>query len=178
MSETRYPTYAELEAQLETFRAAPRDGGRVELIVRRPTSGAREILSSARLDTDEGLVGDRWFAKPNRERKEQLTVMCARVIAAFAGSRERWPLAGDQLFVDLDLSTANLPPGTRLAVGTAVIEVSTEPHLGCKKFRERYGLDAMRFAGSDTGRSLQLRGVNATVIVAGEVALGDRLRKL
>ena len=104
--------------------------------------------------------------------------MCARAIAAIAGSRERWPLAGDQLFVDLDLSVANVPPGTRLAVGTAVVEASTEPHMGCKKFRGRYGLDAVRFFASDVGLALQLRGINATVVEDGEVRLGDLVRKL
>ena len=111
-------------------------------------------------------------------RAEQLTLMCTRAIAAFAGERERWPLAGDQLYVDFDLSEANLPPGTRIAVGTSEIEISAEPHLPCKKFRERYGLDAMRVAASDAGRSLRLRGVNATVVVSGEVWVGDVVRKL
>jgi hypothetical protein len=174
----RHPSFAEIEAQLPTIRAAPRDSGRVELIVRRPRGDEREILESAHLGTDEGLVGDRWFLKPERKREEQLTLMCTRAIAAVAGTRERWPLAGDQLFVDLDLSAANVPPGTRLAVGTAVVEASTEPHLGCKKFRARYGLDAVRFFGSEVGRALQLRGINATVLEPGEVRLGDLVRKL
>lgn len=178
MSEPRFPSRAELEARLATIEAAPRDSGVVEMIVRRPVSGEREVLAAARFDTNEGLVGDRWHAKPTRNVAEQLTLMCTRAIAAFAGERERWPLAGDQLYVDLDLSEANLPPGTKLAVGSGVIEISAEPHLPCKKFRERYGLDAVRFAASDLGRSLRLRGVNATVIEPGEVWLGDLVRKL
>jgi len=178
MNEPRFPSRAELEAQLATIEAAPRDSGVVEMIVRRPVSGEREVLAAARFDTHQGLVGDRWHAKPARNVGEQLTLMCARAIAAFAGERERWPLAGDQLYVDLDLSEANLPPGTKLAVGTGVIEISAEPHLPCKKFRERYGLDAVRFAASDFGRTLRLRGVNATVIEPGEVWLGDLVRKL
>jgi MOSC domain-containing protein YiiM len=178
MTEIRFPSRAELEARLETIAAAPRDQGVVEMIVRRPLSGEREVLAAARLSTEEGLIGDRWHAKPNRELAEQVTLMCTRAIAAFAGERERWPLAGDQLYVDLDLSEENLPPGSRLAVGTSEIEISAEPHLPCKKFRERYGLDATRFAASDVGRSLRLRGVNARVIVAGEVWLGDLVRKL
>jgi hypothetical protein len=174
----RHPSYAEIEAQLPTIRAAPRDAGRIELIVRRPASGEREILASARFGVAEGLVGDRWFLDPERKREEQLTLMCTRAIAAIAGLRERWPLAGDQLFVDLDLSIDNVPPGTRLAVGTAVVEASAEPHMGCKKFRGRYGLDAVRFFGSDLGRALQLRGINATVVEAGEAGVGDVVRKL
>lgn len=178
MSEIRYPSHAELEARLATIEAAPRDVGVVEMIVRRPATGEREVLAAARITTDEGLVGDRWHAKPNRNLAEQLTLMCTRAIAAFSGERERWPLAGDQLYIDLDLSEANLTSGARLAVGTSVIEISAEPHLPCKKFRERYGLDAVRFAASDVGRSLRLRGVNARVIVSGEVWLGDVVRKL
>ena len=178
MNEVRHASRAELEARLATIEAAPRDSGTVEMIVRRPISGEREVLPAAHLSTEEGLVGDRWYAKPTRNVAEQLTLMCTRAIAAFAGERERWPLAGDQLYVDLDLSEANLPPGARLAVGTGVIEVSAQPHLPCKKFRERYGLDAVRFAASDVGRALRLRGVNARVIVPGEVWLGDLVRKL
>jgi hypothetical protein len=174
----RHPSYAEIEAQLPTIRAAPRDAGPVELIVRRPVTSERELLASAQLSVAEGLVGDRWFQNADRKLGDQLTLMCSRAIAAIAGRHERWPLAGDQLFVDLDLSTANVPPGTRLAVGTAVVEASTEPHLGCKKFRGRYGLDAVRFFNSDVGRALQLRGINATVVQAGEVRLGDLVRKL
>lgn len=174
----RHPSYTAIEAQLPTIRAAPRDAGPIELIVRRPSVSDREIVASARLSVAEGLVGDRWFENPDRKREEQLTLMCTRAIAAIAGSRERWPLAGDQLFVDFDLSIANVPPGTRLAVGTAVVEASPEPHMGCKKFRGRYGLEAVRFFGSDVGRALQLRGINAIVVQDGEVRLGDLVRKL
>jgi hypothetical protein len=178
MDGSMHPTFAELEGALETIGNAPRDAGVVEMIVRRPVTGEREVLPAARIDGDDGLVGDRWHAKPNRRRENQIAMMCSRAIAAFALTRERWPLAGDQLYVDLDMSAANLPPGMRLAVGTAVLEVSIEPHLPCKKFRERYGLDAARFAASAVGRALQLRGVNCTVITPGEVWLGDLVRKL
>ena len=178
MAADRYPSHAELEAQLDAIRAAPREVARLELIVRRPVSGEREVLAAARLSVEEGLVGDRWLAKPTRKLGEQVTLMCTRAIAAFAGSRERWPLAGDQLYADLDLSVENLPTGTRLAVGEAVIEVSAEPHLGCKKFRDRYGSDAMRFTLTDVGRALRVRGLNATVVASGGVAVGDLIRKL
>jgi hypothetical protein len=178
VSEPRHASHAELEALLDTIRAAPRDSGPLEMIVRRPATGEREMLAAARLTVEEGLVGDRWLANPTRQLGEQIAVMCSRAIAAFAGPRERWPLAGDQLYVDLDLSVDNLPAGTRLAVGTAVLEVSAEPHLGCRKFRARYGHDAMRFTLTEVGRALRVRGANATVVVSGDVALGDVVRKL
>ena len=104
--------------------------------------------------------------------------MNSRAVALLAQSPERWPLAGDQLYVDLDLSPANLPPGTRIEIGEAVIEVSDKPHRGCKKFAERFGLDALRFVNSEVGYSLNLRGINTTVIRAGVVRPGDVARKL
>jgi hypothetical protein len=175
--EVRHFTLAELEAGLDEIRAAPREAGAVEMIVRRPTSGAREVLASARLEPLVGLVGDR-FGAANPLRGEPLTLMSSRAVALIAGNRSRWPLAGDQLYVDFDLSGANLPPGTRLAVGGALIEVSAEPHTGCRKFRERYGIDAVRFVGSSVGKELQLRGINAHVVSAGDVRVGDIVRKI
>ena len=102
--------------------------------------------------------------------------MNSRVINLVATSRERWPLAGDQLFIDLDLSEDNLPPGTRLELGTAVIEVTAIPHTGCKKFVERFGLDAVKFVNSGIN-NLKLRGVNAKVVRPGLVSAGDKVRK-
>jgi MOSC domain-containing protein YiiM len=170
-------TLAELEAGLDDIRASPRDVGTVDMIVRRPRSGERELVGSARLDPNAGLVGDRWglVAPPHGE---QLTLMNSRAIALLAQDRARWPLAGDQLFVDLDLSCANVPAGTRLAVGDAEIEVSPVPHTGCRKFRARYGLDAARFVGSKIGQELQLRGINARIVAAGDVHVGDPIRKV
>lgn len=168
----------ELEAGLGHIEAAPRASGVVMMVVRRPSSGEREVLDVARLDPDEGLVGDRWRHGKAPQRDEQLTLMSVRVIELLAGDRALWPLAGDQLFVDLDLSVANLPVGTRLAVGDAVIEASPVPHNGCKKFRTRFGLDAMRFVASPRGKQLQMRGINARVITAGNVCPGDAIRKL
>ena len=174
-----------LEASLDHIREAPADGGTVELIARRPAEDEREVLTEAVLDLHDGLVGDTWRARgssrtpdggPNREA--QLTLMNARAAAAIAGERERWPLAGDQLYVDLDLSLANLPPGSRVQIGSAVIEFSEAPHTGCAKFSARFGVDALRFVNSPIGRELRLRGANCRVVVAGTVRPGDSIRKL
>jgi hypothetical protein len=174
----RHLTYAELAAGLPHLKAAPRERGVLEMIVRRPRSGEREVLERGELTVDAGLVGDRWALSEARRLGEQLTLMGSRTVALLAQSRDRWPLAGDQLYVDFDLSTAHVPPGTRIAIGAAVIEVSAEPHTGCKKFRERYGLDAVRFIGSPVGQELQLRGINARVVTTGAVRVGDVVQAL
>jgi len=174
-----------LEEGLDHIRAAPADGGTVELIARRPDVDQREVLTEARLNTHEGLEGDTWLARgssrtphggPNPDA--QLTLMNARAAAAIAGERERWPLAGDQLYVDLDLSRANLPPGSRVQIGSAVIEFSEPPHTGCAKFSARFGVDALKFVNSPTGRELRLRGANCRVVVAGIVRPGDTITKV
>jgi hypothetical protein len=175
--EPRHLSYAELEAGLAQIERAPREEGVLDLIVRRPASGAREVLQVAELSVDEGLVGDRW-ARGSRYRGDQLTVMCSRVVALLAQGRDRWPLAGDQLYVDLDLSSDHLPPGTRLAIGTAEIEISADPHTACRQFRARYGLDAVRFVGSPVGRQRNFRGLCAFVRNGGEVRVGDAVRVL
>ncbi|MFN2557758.1 MAG: MOSC domain-containing protein [Nitriliruptorales bacterium] len=173
-----------LEAGLDEIRGSPKDQGRVELIVRRPAENEREVVAEATLDCALGLIGDTWRTRGSGRGKSgrphpgrQLTLMNARVAALVSGSVERWQLAGDQLYVDLDISRDNLPPGSRLVVGSAIVEVSDQPHLGCKKFGERFGLEALRFVNSDVGRQLNLRGINAKVIVAGVVRLGDVIRK-
>ena len=184
MSEARHLTMAELEAGLDTIRQSPRDEGVLELIVRRPQTDAREVLEEGELDLAEGLVGDNWRSRGSSGgagpavADKQLTLMNARVIALLAQMKERWPLAGDQLFVDFDLSAANVPPGTRLAVGSAVIEVTAPPHTGCKKFTERFGADAMAFVNSPVWKDLHLRGVNARVVKAGVVHVGDAVKRL
>lgn len=157
----------------------------VELIVRRPAVGEREVLAVGTLDAGTGLVGDNWRARGSTGTADgsahpgmQLTVMNARAALLVARHPDRRVLAGDQLYVDLDLSPANLPAGTRLAVGSAVIEVSEEPHLGCAKFAARFGKDAWRFVNSRTGRGLRLRGLNARILASGTVRPGDRASKL
>lgn len=185
MSEITHLTLPELEAALDQLRASPRELGTVELIVRRPAVNEREVLHEGVLDVAQGLVGDNWLPRGYRKRDDrsahpdmQLNVMNARAAQLVAGSRERWALAGDQLYVDLDLSGANLPAGTRLQVGEAVIEVTAEPHTGCSKFVSRFGAAAMKFVNSPVGRELNLRGINAKVVVGGVVRVGDGVRKV
>ncbi len=176
----------QLDAALTDIQGAPADSGAVELIVRRPRDNAREVLASCELSCNEGVVGDNWSRKPFRKSPDggphpdmQINIMNARSIRAIAGDdKTAWPPAGDQFFVNLDLSDANLPPGTRLQIGTAVLEVTAEPHLGCKKFTERFGRDAMEFVNSELGKSLNLRGINAKVVTPGSVSTGDTISKL
>jgi hypothetical protein len=175
--DARHLRYDELEAALPALERSPRERGTLELIVRRPGKGQREVLEIGTLDVEEGLLGDRW-ARGKRRRANQLTVINSRLAALLAQSRERWPLAGDQLYVDFDLSIEHVPPGTRLAVGTAEIEVSPEPHTGCKLFAARFGSDARRFVGSERGHALSLRGINAWVVKSGDVRVGDEVRAL
>jgi MOSC domain-containing protein YiiM len=173
----RHSSYAELEAALHEIERSPRERGVLAMIVRRPSAGQREVLEVGTLDVEQGLVGDRW-ALGKRHRANQLTVISSRLVALVAQSRDRWALAGDQLYVDFDLSLEHLPPGSRVAIGEAEIEVSPEPHMGCRLFRERYGAAAQRFVNSPAGHALQLRGINAWVVKGGEVRVGDEVRAL
>ena len=185
MTDVRHLTSDELMAGLEEIRRSPRDEGVLALIVRRPRVDAREVLERGQLDPLQGLVGDSWSRRTSSRSVDggphplmQLNVMNARAAALVAQHPYRWPLAGDQLYVDFDLSLANLPAGTRLAIGSAVIEVTPEPHTGCGKFVARFGLEAMKFVNSTIGRELNLRGVNARVILPGEIHVGDIIRKV
>jgi MOSC domain-containing protein YiiM len=181
----QHPTMDELEAGLPVIAASPRDEGALELIVRRPVAGAREVVAEGELDVLEGLVGDSWRSRAGSmtahrspDPDTQLTVMSARVAALVAQDKARWALAGDQLFVDLDLSTSNLPSGTVLAIGSALIEVSHQPHTGCGNFVKRFGVDAMKFVNSPLGQRLNLRGINARVVRGGAIRVGDAVRKV
>jgi MOSC domain-containing protein YiiM len=185
MADIKHLTMAELEVGLAEIRRSPKDEGVLEMIVRRPRTDEREVLAEGELDLIEGLVGDNWktrgsslTADGSSHPDTQLNVMNARAIALMAQNKARWPLAGDQLFIDLNLSAENLPPGTRLAVGPAVIEVTAQPHTGCKKFLARFGLDAMKFVNSPVGKQLRLRGINAKVVQPGLIRVGDVVKKI
>jgi len=173
-------SHQQLEASLSHVRDSPSDRGLLVLVVRRPATGARELPAEAMLDTAAGLVGDNWLVRGSSgtpdgsaDPQRQVTVMNARLAELVAGGTDRMPLAGDQLYVDFDISVDNLPPGTLLAVGEALLEVSDVPHLGCAKFVERFGGDAMRFVNSRVGRQLRLRGMNARVLQRGIVRPHD-----
>ena len=175
----------ELEAGMEVLRQAPQDDGTLKMIVRRPGEGERELLEQGELSLTEGLVGDNWKVRGSKHTPDgsatlysQVTVMNARCTALLAQTEDRWALAGDQLFVDFDLSDDNIPPGTQLAIGSAVLEVSAEPHTGCKKFSDRFGLDALKFVNSAEGKRMHLRGINARVVRPGAIRVGDGVCKL
>jgi hypothetical protein len=186
MSTRTLRTIAELEAALDHLRAAPTEAGPVTLVVRRPERLAREVLDQGVLDTEAGLVGDNWLSRATsravdegRHPEAMLTLMSARMIALLADDDEGRALAGDQLYVDLDLSVDRLPVGSRLAVGDdAVVEITAKPHRGCKKFVARFGDDALAFVNSDEGTRLRLRGVYARVLEGGLVRPGDVVRRL
>ena len=173
-------TKEELAAGLNEIRKSPKDKGILNMIVRRPETEQREILNEGSLDPFHGLVGDNWLTRGSRTTDDgsahpemQLNIMNSRVIALVAQHPERWAMAGDQLFIDMDLSPENLPPGTRLSIGSAIIEVTPVPHTGCKKFVARFGLDAMVFVNSGIGKELSLRGINAKVVKAGTIRPDD-----
>lgn len=177
----RHVRRPELEAGLEHIQASPTGAGTLEMIVRRPAIGEREVLTEGEVDPAEGLVGDMWRKRGSRDKglggtpdaSRQLMLMNARCAALVARHPERWPLAGDQLYVDFDLSAERLPAGTLLRVGSAVLEVTGEPHLGCAKFQRHFGWDAVLFVNSRAGRALRLRGMSARVLTAGTVRAGD-----
>lgn len=171
-------TAERLWADLDHVRRAPRDEGTLELIATRPAVGEREVVEQAELDVEQGVVGDSWSRRGKRPNpKSQVAIMSARAAAMIAGEREHWAIAGDQLYIDLDLSAANLPPGTRLAIGTAILEVSDLPHLGCGKFTARYGAEARELVNSPEGVALNLRGINTRIVQGGTVRRGDTVRR-
>ena len=180
-----HPTKEQLEAGFGHVLQSPKDNGPLVKLVRRPDVNRREVPTEGELDVDLGLVGDNWKVRANPTTPDgkadpvaQITVMNARFLSLIAQSEERWELSGDQLLIDLDLSIENLPPGTRLRVGSAVIEVSKKPHTGCAKFAARFGQDALRFVSTPEGRALRLRGANAKVVQSGAIRVGDEAVKL
>jgi len=183
-ADAKHLTTEELEAGLDSIYQSPKDEGVLQLIVRRPQIGERELPQEAELSLTHGLIGDNWSSRGSTRTPDgssnpaaQITVMNARAIDLVAQGKDRWPLAGDQLFIDLDLSVTNLPSGTRLAVGSAVIEVSAHPHTGCGKFAARFGPEAMKFINSPLGKRLQLRGINTRVVQPGVIRIGDVVKK-
>ena len=177
-------TPIELAQGLALIRAAPRDIGVLHQITYRPAVGARTSPTVATLTPAQGLVGDNWQDRLCKHTPDggpdplrQITLMGARAVALIARQPERWALAGDQLFVDLDLSAENLPPGTCLQIGSAVLEINGIPHTGCKKFAERFGVAALKFFNNPAGKALRLRGIHAQVVVAGEVRVGDKVTR-
>ena len=181
----RHLTLPELEAALDHLRQAPKDDGVIQLIVRRPEVDQREVIEAAELDPVKGLIGDNWLVRGSKKTPDgsahpemQINIMNSRVTELVAQEKERWPLAGDQLYIDMDLGHENLPPGSRLAIGSAVLEVSALPHTGCKKFVSRFGVEAMEFVNSPAGKALCLRGINAKIIQGGIVKVGQTARKI
>src|ERR1044072_762232 len=181
----KHLTTAELEAELDHLRQAPRDEGVVHLIVRRPEVAQGEVLDEAELDPELGLIGDNWKVRGSKRTPDgsahpdmQINIMNSRVTALVAHEKDRWPLAGDQLYIDMDLSKENLPAGTQIAIGTAVLEVSPLPHTGCHKFVARFGAEAMKFVNSTVGKELCLRGINAKIIQGGIVKVGQTAKKI
>jgi MOSC domain-containing protein YiiM len=183
-TEMKHLTMEELEAGLGNVAQCPKDHGELKLIVRRPRDGEREVLREGRLDLAVGLVGDNWKTRGSSKTpdgsahpEKQVTITNARMIALVAGERERWQLSGDQLFVDLDLGASNLPPGARLTIGSAILEITPPPHNGCKKFATRFGENAVKFMGLPGKKEMHLRGVNARVVQSGAIRAGDVVRK-
>jgi len=168
---------SEIEARYKNLPTAPRDAGRVALIVRRPATNQRELPKRVVLSVDEGVPGDGWSRSEHRSPLNQITVMRHDVASLLANGQPP-ELAGDNLFVDLDLSDANLPAGTRLRVGAALVEVTPEPHNGCAKFRARFGTDGLAFVQAKETRHLNLRGIHFRVIESGEVAVGSEITVL
>ena len=181
----KHLTPEELAAGLEHIRQSPRDNGVLEMIVCRPEIDSRKVLDSAVLDVGQGMIGDSWTRRGSSKTADggphpemQITIMNSRVVALVAQTKERWPLAGDQLFVEMDLSKANLAAGSRIAIGSAILEVTEPPHLGCHKFVDRFGVEAMKFVNSPVGRELCMRGVHARVVQNGTVRTADLARKI
>ena len=185
MNTAEHLSMSELEAGLDEIKKSPADRGILKMIVCRPEVDKRKILEQGELDPESGLVGDNWKTLGSSRTNDgfghpemQLNIMNSRAISLIGGSEERWKLAGDQLFIDLNLSDENLPVGSRLKIGDAIVEVTAIPHNGCKKFTERFGIDAVKFVNSPIGKELHLRGINAKVIQAGTISAGDCVKKI
>ena len=172
-----------LKEGLGHVRLSPEDGGSVQLLVIRPGIDERAVNETVIADPVIGIAGDTWRVRPSSKTPDrsanpeaQVTIMNSRAALLFAATADRIPLAGDQIYLDLDLSLDNLPTGTRLELGEAVLEVTAAPHTGCAKFAARFGQDALRLTAIDEGRRMRLRGINARVVQAGVISVGDVVR--
>ncbi len=180
-----HPTIEQLEAGLEHIRRSPASGGSLLMVVRRPGEDLREVVSEAELDVDVGLVGDDWKTRGSPKTPDgranpdaQITIINSRVLDLLARSEKRWKLAGDQLVIDLDMSVENLPPGARLSIGSAVLEMTAKPHTGCAKLAARFGNDALRFVSTPEAMDMRLRGANTRVVQSGTIRVGDTVSKI
>ncbi len=174
-----------LGAGLPELRQTPADNGTLEMIVVRPAAGERVVVEEGRLTAHDGLEGDNWRFRMVGNAKDvepdtdnQVTLMNVRAVRLLEPDPARWPLAGDQLYVDFNLSDKNAPAGMRLQIGDAQVEITALPHTGCKQFAERFGVAAVKFVNSEEGTRLHLRGVNARVVQDGDIRTGDRVVKL
>ena len=181
----RHLTMAELEDGFPEIIRSPKDNGRLEGIVVRPARGKRQELRTSDVSFDGGVHSDLWAKACWKSTEDgrphpdvQICIMNARCIALIAQERGNWAPAGDNLFIDLDLSPDNLPPGQRLAIGTAIIEITDTPHNGCAKFIGRYGRDAGIFVNGRLGKRHRLRVVYARVIRDGTVTVDDVVTKV
>ena len=178
-------SFADLETGLENIKKSPRDNGMLYMIVVRPMKRERAVPWYCNLDPDVGLEGDHWsqgswksLPDGSPDPHVQVTIMNSRCLDLIATAKDRWPLAGDNLIVDMDLSMSNLPPGQKLSIGSAILQVSDIPHTGCMNFRDRFGVEALKFVSTKEARNLRLRGIFARVIKAGEIRVGDLMKKI
>jgi len=175
----------ELESKTNEILKSPKNHGKIELLVIRPVSNERKVVEEMQVTHEDGVLGDVWKTKPSSSTpdgkphpEKQVTIMNSRCIRTLAGDKNNWPPAGDQIYVDLDLSTQNIPAGTELKIGTAVLKVSSSPHNGCKKFAQRFGQDSMRFVNSKMGKANRFRGLNAYVLKEGTISAHDSVEIL
>ncbi|MDA1190559.1 MAG: MOSC domain-containing protein [Candidatus Poribacteria bacterium] len=183
--EIAHLTTEQIEAKLDWIQSAPTDNGTLEGICIRPASNERVELERCRLSPKLGVEGDSWarkcwktLADGSPDPDVQVTIMNARAIEVMAGSRDRWKWAGDQLFADFNVGVDNLQPGDRVRIGDALLEITAEPHNGCDKFKDRFGLDALKYVNSPDGKSLRLRGIYARIVEEGVINVGDTIRKV
>lgn len=185
METQEYFSKEQINEKLPYIMESPKDNGILSFIVIRPGVDDRKLIQEGQLSSTEGLIGDSWNQRPSRHTPDnspyienQVTIMNKRVIESIAQNEERQLLAGDQLFVDFDLSEENLPPGSRLQIGNAIVQISHVPHNGCGKFKERFGSEALKFVNSEMGKANHFRGLNAKVIKEGKIQTGDPVAKL